>query len=88
MKKNTWAEQFQTLALSVETAVVYSLPRKGQEGQTSSAERKVKTEQNLCFSKYTDPSEYERIGCKRAQRISLEIRFRKKHNTKEMKSIF
>lgn len=30
----------QTLAPSVETAVIYSLPRKGQEGQARFAERK------------------------------------------------
>lgn len=41
-----------TLAPSVETAVMYSLPRKGQEGQASFVrKKKIKRGHNLCSSK-------------------------------------
>lgn len=39
-KEHLGRAESQSLAPSVETAVIYSLPRKGQEGQASFAERK------------------------------------------------
>lgn len=39
-KEHLGRAESQSLAPSVETAVIYSLPRKGQEGQASFAQRK------------------------------------------------
>lgn len=82
MKKNTWEEQsFRFLPCQLKQLWSTACQERVKKGKQALQREKVKTEQNLCFSKYTDPSECERIGCKWAHQISLEIRFRKKHNT-------
>lgn len=82
MKKNTWAKQsFGLLPCQLKQLWSTACQERVKKGKLALQREKVKTDQNLCFYKYSDPSECERIGCKRVQRISLEIRFRKKHKT-------
>lgn len=68
------------------TAVIYSLPRKGQEAQETLQREKINTGHSLCSLK-AGSTGYDGMTIKRPK-TSLEIRFKKKCNTLKKLNIF
>ena len=79
-KEHLGTEDSHTLAPSIETAVIYSLPRKGQEGQASLAEKNKKHDRVFVSISKLVPLDL-REHHKKAQEMTLDIRFKKKCNT-------